>query len=253
MPKGKKKPKHKVKNPPLSPLNKFLYGVLFVLIIILPFSLYLIFHLCQIELGKAGGALALESTASELLVLIPIIPALGVCAGLWEIAYTDRVPLVGARKKRPPEPQKQKKPYSRAYIIFITAIVSVYLLSFVPAIGAVYNRVEINETHIDKYAMFGRQTEHRPVEDATAVHAEIYLASSGRYTYRWDTSYTVYFADGKSFRFTEASGSIAKIDALFEGVPKTVDGTENFEELCEEYDFTPEEQEQLRELFLMNK
>ncbi len=243
---AKKKRNHKPKNPPLSPINKFLYGVLFVLIIILPFSLYLIFHLCQIELGKAGGALATESTASELLLLIPVIPAMVAGLILWEMAYTNRIPLLGARKKCPPKPKKR---HSRVYTVFITAVVSIYLFSFVPAIGAVYNRVEINETHIDKYAMFGKLEEHRPVEDATRVHAKICLTSSGRYTSRWETSYTVYFADGKSYSFHLGPSNIIAIDALFKGLPKTVEGTEYFEKLCEEYDLMPEEREKLKEVF----
>ncbi len=245
-----KKTKRKPPKPTLSPLNKFLYWVLMILGILLVFSSVILFAAFQQALGKANNAIAVAETWTMLLLLPPMIYTLAIVVMLWYQGYKKRVPLIPAGEGTLTWKEKKQAPAKRRTIIFAVLL---WLLSFVPAIGAVYNRVEINDTHIDTYAMFGRLEEHRPLEDATAVHATIQYSYGTRYSPRgWEISYTVSFADGASFTFQKKPSIMLEIDALFPDVPKTVEGTENFEKLCREFNCTEEAREQLKALFLMD-
>ncbi len=248
MPKGKKKVKRKPQKPKLSPLNKFLYWVLMILGVVLVISPIILFTVFQQQLGKSNDAIAVEETVSALLLLIPLFPAIVGGIVFWEMGYMGCVPLIPSREK--PVVKREKKQSPAANRILVLAVI-LWLLSFVPVIGAVFNRVEINAAHIDTYAMFGRLAEHRPIAEATEVYAKIYY-SGGKNSRGWRMSYTIDFADGESFAFHNAPSVMLEIDALFPGVPKVVEGTKHFEKLCDEYDCTEEVREQLKELFLMN-
>ena len=248
MSKGRKKRKHKPKKPPLTPLNKFLYWLLFFVGIMLIFSPMLFATLWQQKIGRENGAIATTGTAYFLFILLPLFPAIVVGAVLFSNGYTDHVPIVPPRKKPLMKPKKKKSP--TFWLCIILAVV-LWLATFIPVIGSVYNRVEINKTHIVSYGMFGRLKEYRSLEDATAVHARIYYGSSGRYARSWKMTYTIRFADGEKYTFEKVPDVMIQIDNLFPDVPKTVEGVENFDKLCEEYDCTPEERERLKELFLI--
>ncbi len=249
MSKGKKKKKQKPQKPKLSPLNKFLYCVLLFTEILLLFAVIAIFIICQQRLGKANNAIAVKETASMLFLLIPLLPAIVAGIVFFEMGYMGRVPLIPTGKK--PSAWEKKKRSPAAKWIIVLAIL-LWLTTFVPVIGAVYSRVEINATHIDTYAMFGRLTEHRPLEDATAVCARIIHDRAGRRLWKWKISYTIYFADGEAFTFQKAPSVILEIDALFPDTPKTVEGTQHFAKLCAEYGCTEEVLEQLKQLFLLD-
>ncbi len=246
MPKGKKKRKQKPEAPPLSLPNKIIYWVLIIFAVVLLFAPFLLVAALQWDLGRANGAIAVSNDWSVLLLFIPSLPAAAVWLLFFGSHYQMRTPIIGRKKPR----AKPHRRYSRKAKIIIALIISAWLLSFVPAIGAVYDRTEISETHIDEYAMFGRQTEHRSIEDATAVHVRIFK-STDRYRTRWQMSYTIYFADRKGFTFISSPAIMIEIDGLFEGLPKTADGTEYFEKIIDKYDLTPEEREKLQEVFLI--
>lgn len=248
MSKGRKKRKHKPKKPPLTLLNKFLYWILFFVGVMLMFSSMLFFALWQQKIGEANGAIATNETASSLFILLPLFPAIVVGGVLFSDGYTDHIPIVPPRKKPLMKPKKKKSPTLRLCIILAVVL---WLATFIPVIGSVYNRVEINKTHIVSYGMFGRLKEDRPLANATAVHARIYYGSFGRYTRSWMMAYTIRFADGEKYTFEKVPDVMIQIDNLFPDVPKTVEGVENFDKLCEEYDCTPEERERLKELFLI--
>ncbi len=248
MSKGKKKKKQKPQKPKLSFLNKVLYWTLLFLGMILVCSSFLVFIVIQEHLGEANNAIAVNETASILLLLIPLFPVIVGGIVLFEMGYTGRIPLIPSGE-RPPTWKKMKRSPALKWII--TLAVLLWWTTFVPVIGAVFNRVEINSTHIDTYAMFGRLTEHRPVADATEVSARIYF-QSGRGARGWRMSYTIRFADGESFTFQNLPTVMLEIDSLFPGVPKSVEGTKNFEKLCDEYSCTEEVRQQLKQLFLID-
>ncbi len=249
MSKRKKKTKQKPQKPKLSPLNKFLYWVLMFLWMILTFSSFVLFPVCQQRLGEQNNAIAVKETASVLLILIPLLPAIIVGVIFFEVGYMGRVPLIPTGEK--PHAWKKKKRSPALKWIIVLAVL-LWLTTFVPVIGAVFNRVEINSTHIDTYAMFGRLAEHRPVTDATEVSARIYYGG-GKGAKSWRMSYTIRFADGESFTFQNIPSVMLEIDALFPGVPKTVEGIKNFEKLCDEYNCTEEVRQQLKVLFSINE
>ncbi len=247
MPKGKKKAKWKPQNPKLSFLNQVLYWVLMIFGMILVFSPVIVFTVCQQQLGKANNAIAVEGTASVLWLLLPLFPAIVGGLVFWEIGYTGRIPLIPSREN-PPVKRKKKQSPAQKWVIVLA--ICIWLTTFVPAFGAVYNRIEINTTHIDTYAMFGPLAEHRPIGEAASVCARIYY-DIGRGAGGWRMSYTIYFADGEAFHFAKVPSIMLKIDALFLNVPKTVEGAENYAKLCDEYDCTEEEREGLKRLFLI--
>ncbi len=248
MSKGKKKKKQKPQKPKLSFLNKVLYWTLLFLGMILVFSSFIVFTVCQQRLGAQNNAIAVKETASVLLILIPLLPAIIVGGIFFEMGYMGRVPLIPTGEKPLAWKKKKRSPVMKWIIVLAVLL---WLTTFVPVIGAVFNRVEINSTHIDTYAMFGRLTEHRPVADATEVSARIYF-QSGRGAHGWRMSYTIRFADGESFTFQNLPTVMLEIDSLFPGVPKSVEGTKNFEKLCNEYNCTEEVRQQLKVLFLIN-
>ncbi len=250
MSKAKKKKKQKPQKPKLSLLNKVLYWALLFLGFILVFSSFIVFLLFQQHLGEANNAIAVKETTSILLLLIPLIPAIIAGIVFFEMGYMGRVPLIPSDKK-PPAREKKKRSPATKWIIALAILL--WLTAFVPAVGAVYSRVEINATHIDTYAMFGRLKEHRPIEDATEVCVRIVYDRVGRRVWKWRISYTIYFADGEAFNFRNAPLTILEIDALFPDAPKTVEGTQHFEALCDEYHCTEEERQQLKALFLINE
>ncbi len=243
-----KRKKQKPQRPKLSGLNKVLYWALLTLGIILIFSPFIMFTVCQQRLGEANNAIAVKETASVLLILIPLFPAIIVGGISFEMGYMGRVPLIPTGEKTPAW-KKKKRPPAMKWVIVLAVLL--WLTTFVPVIGAVFNRVEINVTHIDTYAMFGRLAEHRPVGDATEVSARIYY-QGGKGANGWRMSYTICFADGKAFTFENAPTVMLEIDALFPDIPKTVEGTKNFEKLCDEYNCTEEVREQLKQLFLID-
>ncbi len=252
MPKGKKKRKNPNRRPPLTKLDKFLYWVIGFFGFILLFALFIFIEARGQALSEANGAIAVEATMSIFTALIPSVPAIVggiifVCYG-----YEKRIPIFGPRTN---DKYKQKNPPSLAKLILITVAVALWLFSFVFVVGASSSRVEITETHINTYAMFGKLEESRPVENATEVRAEIYKKSGTRkysFHYSYSMSYVICFADGEQFSFNCGPQTIFELDALFEGVPKTVKGTEHFEELCREHFYKDEVREQLEKVFLID-
>ncbi len=233
-------------------INEFLYRALPLLaMLFIIISSFVFFEMYQYKLGKDGGALAVKETAAALLILLPVIPPLAGVAILANIGYKKGIPLVGRSKSRGAA-EKPKKPLSPKKAAAVALAVVLWLASFVLVIGAAQNRVEITETHINTYAMFGKLEESRPIEDAVAVEATINSEKKSRSAiYRYSMSYIVYFADGEHFTFTAGAYAMQKIDGLFAGVPKTVSGTEHFEKLCEKNGYSPEEREKLQEVFLI--
>ncbi len=254
MSKKKKKRKNPNYRPPLTKLDKFLYVAFGFFGFVLLFALFIFIEARHQALGKANGAIAVEATMSIFTALIPSVPAIVGGMIFMYKGYEKRLPIFGPRTTK--DKYKRKNPLSLAKLILITVAVVLWLFSFVFVVGASSSRVEITETHINTYAMFGKLEESRPVENAAEVRAEIYekRGTSGKYSfnYGYSMSYVICFADGKEFTFVGSPAVMLELDELFAGVPKTVDGKEYFEEILRKYDLTPEEQEKLEKVFFID-
>ncbi len=178
------------------------------------------------------AAIATSETAAVLWLLLPGFPTmLGgfICA---YVCFTDRRPIFGKQVVLPNRPVSEKR--RGAVRKGIAAALVIYLLLWVPAVGALWSRTDVTQSHVNRYGMFGRLVESCRVEEARAVNVRIFY-DMGRYTSGWRISYTATFEDGRSYTFEKLPTIITQIDALFPSVPKTVEGTENFNKLCEEY------------------
>ncbi len=250
MPKNKKSKKSKkLKNPKLCLLDKITYWVLLALLISLIGGSVVLFSIIPHWIGEASGAIATESNDPAILwILVPLFPLAFVMLIPWMICLDARRPIFGSREGVLPRVRRKMRKPKKTILLFVLAA-GIWLGSWVPAIGSLWCRVDITETGIAEYGMFGRVREDHAIADATAIKARIYFGSSGTGVGNWKMVYSICLADGEEYSFHITPRIALEIHHLFEDLPRTVEGAENFEKLCREYDCSEEERTALAELF----
>ncbi len=238
MAKNKKKNKKKKIVRTLTRGEKALYVILIALTIMVSLLSVLGFYYIQRNVIAADKALIVKDSTSVLWLLMPAMSVLIGALTFLLSRYESGIPLF--RK----EAKERKKPDIKIKKLVI-ALVAVWLLSWIPAVGSLYNRTEITPTHCNSYAMFGKLKESRPLSDVEAIGVSIYYGSSGKYSRSWQMSVKLFFPGGYEFRDRVGLQTFFRLDEYLPDVPLTVEGAENFDKLCQEYDLSEEEREKL--------
>ncbi len=248
-----KKPKRKVRAPKLCPADHIIYAILLTLSCVLAFLPILLVLLWQKRMFLSSGeVLAYNESGWLLLTLIPAIP-LFIPLALVADAWGARKPIVGPKPPPPSGPvvkkKKAQKPRDRRItVLLIVALVGIYLLTLIPAVGSAFARTEITATEIREFTLFGIQTKSTPLTEVASVEARIYY-SSGKSSSGWKSAYTITMQSGKEYTFVAHPSTLVEIDRHIPPCPHVSDGVEDFDKLCREYDLNAEEAARVRTLF----
>ncbi len=248
-----KKSKRKVHAPKLCPADHVIYAILLTLCIVLAFLPILLVLLWQKRMFLSSGeVLAYNESGWLLLTLIPAIP-LFIPLGFVANAWGSRKPIVGPKPPPPSGPvvkkKKAQKPRDRRItVLLIVALVGIYLLTLIPAVGSAFARTEITAAEIREYTLFGIQTKSTPLSEVAAVEARIYYGAN-RSSFDWKSSYTVTMQNGKAYTFAAHPLTLVEIDRHMPPCPHVSEGVEYLGKLCREYDLNAEEAARVRALF----
>lgn len=235
MSKHKKRKKQYYRRPSLHALDKVTYCLLFCLILLFWFGLERLFMWLRTSIASQMGAVAIGETLDSLWLILPSIVTLSIMF-IWLFnRYEKRIPIFEKHEK---VERKRRIVKIKDRIFFkkvITVAIAVYLIMWVFAIGSIWSRTDVTQSHVNCYTLFGWPIRSYPIENAQAVEVRIFYDTGIHSSSGWRMSYTVIFEDRRSYTFEYNPSTIVEIDALFYDVKKTVYGAQKFEKLCEEY------------------
>ncbi len=176
----KKTKKKKDKIPPLSLLDKCIYGVLFVLSIIIPIILNAVFDILRESIAFSGNALAYSSNLSYLWVL-PFSAIILISTFVFVIVSIDnKRPIFGKKSavyQNPPYPiigkNKKKACISKSNkalnkILFkIWLVVVAVTLSLVPL--SLCGRDSLTEKGVEKHNLFNQVVDSYDTDDISEI------------------------------------------------------------------------------------
>lgn len=266
MPKQKK-----TKMPPLSFVDKLIYCFLYLIIIVITFSL---FHISEwvrtFTAFTDDHVFAVTAGTSSLLSLIPTFAVFSTCIYFWAVNYKERRPIF--RKKGInygeqnrniyPLFTRQHKPKSvndlnnkkRLFKQFGFAPLAIILaLSFFIGAFGIYSRYELTNVSVIKYNWFNQVSDQYPLDTVTRIEIDAYhynqYRSSGHYTF----SYTFFFDNGKTIRFDYSEfrdlESLKIIDSTLRAIPRKISGIKNLNPLRREYHFNDQDWAIIQNLF----
>ena len=261
----------KPKMPPLSALDKLIYCFIFLIIVVVTFSLCLAPRwILRFSAFPNTNVLAAAAGSSSLILIIPIFTVLCISFCFWIIGLEEKRPIFGKKgitygeltrniysligqqhkSKNINNLSKNKKLYKRFVSV---SLIIILVLSF--AIGAfgIYPRYELTDTSIVKYDCLNHVSYQYPLNTVAHVELDAYYhpqyRSGGYYTF----SYTIFFNNGNDVQFDYSEfrslESIKKIDNTLHAIPKKISGTQNLDALRREYDFNDQDWVIIQNLF----
>lgn len=278
----KKRAKKRTKQmPPLSLLDKLIYGIILLLLIVLYFSpLLLSFALRNKIAFFDATVIAAHEHSSSLWSIAPCLILLIITGSLWSNFYINRKPIFGLKnfKYGPPKwpkvyplfskekhtewiSEKKKKTKKQIAIILIILL----LISFIPFPLSLYGRDCLRyDGSILEYNMFNVQTLEIASNEITDIQIETYRYFHGRRSItrhygvriilRTDNGSQYYF-DFSDFRKGEASSRLYWLDEmlnikqLFDPRIIRYGKTDYIDDVISDKELTQEEAEKLYQLF----
>ena len=244
MTKSKKQKKRNKQYPPLSKVDKILYGVPTIFFLaVYPFTFFAFdFILPEIYLRDGVIAYSPENPFPSFLLLIVTF--------IFFIIATDkqnkRIPIFGNSSvdyyntinyrfvlppfdKRYSKQNKDNKSTEKE-LIKISIYIFVFIFAFIIALNSFSSRYVIDDGKIYKYGLSENPIETISVEEVKEYHLKSYMSSSGRSKRSYPTiSVILRTKDEKEISFDinciKDLSSLQKIDLLFSNVEKTVDSS----------------------------
>ena len=237
MGKRKQSKKHKIKNPPLCLLDKLLYAIWLIGILVVCFMPYILFDIIQSKIAYASSdVLAYEPTAAQLWSALPSLVLFLLLFLLWIDRVEERKPIVGPKHSI----QKTKKEWLPQKKRSQAILCGIFLLLWIPAIGALFCRYELTPQEIRCYNFCNQVTDRYSLRETERIEFRIFY-SSVKGSSGWEYSYTVYLNNGKNYYFMPQLDRLTEVNDLFVRYPQTSIGSENIDKLCKNKNYTAEE------------
>jgi len=280
---SKKKKKHYLLKPPLTVLDISIYAVALILTAALLFGLaiggsILLHHIAFSDPGAvayfsgAGTLLALPfGFAMMFFTFVPILFGLSNKRPIFgnpKIRYgeppfrEDCIPLI-RRKKHHIADRPSHKSFRR-FIVILCVIV--LFISAVPLPFSLYNRTALySDNSIKKFNIINQATKIYTPDDFESITISAkYVPYGGRYVtkYRWESITDIEMSDGNdiqfsiddfNFRIPDAKDvyldKMLELKSILPADAITIEGAENVEKVADEWNFTKEQTEKLKEIF----
>lgn len=241
----KKKKKKKQRNPKLSSADKFIYGILYIIALLLASAPIFLFYFIKNKIVFADSNVIAYEGTNELWCILPFL----IYAGLITIpvldAYTDRKPILHRKKQT----KKTKKPIYKISVIFITVCAIIYIAMLVPCVGALYSRNQITSESISVYTLFNKFKEEIPLSSAQSVEISIAGMSSSKSYWHWEIIYKIKCDNGKTYYFSPNTDQALKMYELFPDTEKNIKNAHKLDKYLKDRHCTPEQIKALQEIF----
>lgn len=207
--------------------DKWAYGGLLALGLILYFGLIFGFfavhrgialHSAKVTVYKAGPTI--------LTGLVPLFPPAIVGMVFWAMAWLEKKPIFGPKM---PIPDYKKRRFFRTKTgkRVLLGLIIAWCLTLILPIGSLWDRTQVSSEGVTNYGLFGCEQEHRPLSAVKSTHVRIFYRHGKHHG--WGINYTLLFQDGTKEVFDVGVDTLEATDALFEGIPKTVEGHDKIE------------------------
>lgn len=276
--KRNKKQKKRREMPPLSRLDKFVYGVLYVILAAAYIGLILLWNFLKYRVGFSGvNVIASQLHMSNLWAIPAALSLFFTFLGFWNWAYNGRRPIFGIpgflygpplpkiyplfMKNKPP-----KKPAEKSWIRFAAGLIiglNLICIAFVP--WSLQGRDSLHsDGTVQDISMFGSVRAEYMVYDTEEVILSVYSYRNSRHsiTRNWSVHVELVMADGERFDFPvrcfrsddggEIRSWIRDLEQLLEQYPIqsiTVERAEKLDMVIDDRNLSQEEAEILRRLF----
>lgn len=218
---AKKTKKQKKKMPPLSAVDKLIYGMIFLLLCAVYFVL--LFGPLQLRHKTAfadSAVVALDDVAgSAWLLIIPWLTFFLMSFILWQQAYQERKPIFGKKnfqygppswpkvyplfmKNKPPVWVGERKKKQKRQVAIL--LVVILLLSFIPLPLTIYGRQCLREDgSVVTYNVLNRQMQEVVADAVSEVKLETYRYRIGKHSWEknWGVQVVLETDSGERYQF----------------------------------------------------
>ncbi len=271
----KKKTRKKPQTPPLSFLDKCIYGVGFLLVaVIFVFVFWLYVGFPRRFSMQDSFVIAADERATSLwfcplgfYLVISLLVIVAVPCSMkkpifgnskitygpphWESIY----PLFGKQKRRRKPLPNEKKVTNTLFFGWLIIFFILFFLSFFGLFG---RNTLMQNGDITVYSVFNQEKRNYSVMDISTLEIQTGSYSTGRgFSTYWRTEYEFTMNDGRSYEFADscfrsdrdAFENMIKMKTLVDNRKIIIKGVENLDKVIDDQNYTPEEIELLYELF----
>ena len=273
----KKKGKRKPKIPPLSALDKLVYGAAIVLHIVIAYGFAVLYEAAEARIAAGNPAVIAFSSHSSSLLVVPFFAYVFISVlillisnrasktpifGNKKITYGtepwDRssYPLFSAERKRRYIKPSQRETRRKGFAVWcVGCIITLVMLPL-----GLFGRSCLLDNHsIVDYNVFNKAVTEYTAEDYKALTLKTKYAVGYRSSPRWLYTMTIEMENGEKFTFSnedfitrnnaEKLEKISEIKACFSDDGITVTGADDVDKLAEYLHLTDNEAQMLSQLF----